>query len=236
MNPTRFASIFSRLRGAVRRRGAPATHLPRWIGELGLRTVLDIGANTGQFADEIRGAAPGAQIYSFEPLPDCFEKLQTRFGSDPRFRAFNVALGDAPGDVAMHRSSHSQSSSLLAMGDLHREAFPFSAGESEVRVRVERLDDLAAQLTLEKPLLAKLDVQGFEDRVIAGGRSVLARADLIVTEMTVEPLYRSQSLFDDLYRALRELGFEYRGNLGQLTHPVDGRVLQMDALFVPSPA
>ena len=63
-----------------------------WLDSFGFRTVLDVGANTGQFVDEARRFAPDAMIYSFEPLPDCFAQLVSRHGKDPKFRAFNFAI------------------------------------------------------------------------------------------------------------------------------------------------
>jgi FkbM family methyltransferase len=221
--------VVERLRGG----GVPAER--RWLRDLGVRTALDIGANTGQFARELRALYPSAMVYSFEPLPDCFAELTHAFRGDPRFRAFNVALGDAPGEVTMHRSAYAPSSSLLAMGEGHKRAFPHTAKEQPQTVRVERLDDLAEGLTLEDPLLVKMDVQGFEDRVLAGGRAVLSRAAVVLTELSVEPLYEGQVLFDGLYRALVELGFRYRGNLNQLHSPEDGRVLQVDGIFTRGP-
>jgi hypothetical protein len=47
-----------------------------WFKSFGIDTVLDIGANTGQFTKTILALLPNANIYSFEPLPDCFEQLQ----------------------------------------------------------------------------------------------------------------------------------------------------------------
>ncbi|MBI5512292.1 MAG: FkbM family methyltransferase [Deltaproteobacteria bacterium] len=220
------------LQGVVRRlRGGSRERERRWLRDLGVRTALDIGANTGQFARELRELYPNAMVYSFEPLPDCHEALTRAFRGDPRFRAFNVALGDARGEVTMHRSAWSPSSSLLAMGESHKRAFPHTSEERPQVVKCERLDDLASELVLEAPLLVKMDVQGFEDRVLAGGPEVFKRASVVLTEMSVEPLYEGQVLFDGLYRALVDLGFRYRGNLNQLHSPEDGRVLQVDGIF-----
>ena len=50
--------------------------------------------------------------------------------------------------------------------------------------------------------------------------------------MSVEELYKGQKLFDDIYRILVDFGFVYRGNYEQLFNPHDGRVLQVDGIFV----
>ena len=66
----------------------------------GLRDYLfDIGANEGQFALAAGEVWPRAEILSFEPLPDCYERLRDRLRHRSVFRAFNVGLGDERGDV-----------------------------------------------------------------------------------------------------------------------------------------
>src|SRR5258705_4321349 len=91
-----------------------------WLRAIGINTILDIGANTGQFAQRIRRVLPDAMIYSFEPLPDCFEQLKGNLASCVNFRAFNFALGDRTGELMFQRNEYSPSSSFLRMADLHR--------------------------------------------------------------------------------------------------------------------
>src|SRR5438128_3120008 len=60
-----------------------------------IRSIVDVGANEGQFAKWIMGIFPGAKLYAFEPLPGPYEKLaawaRSQGGS---VRTFNLALGD----------------------------------------------------------------------------------------------------------------------------------------------
>ena len=201
-----------------------------WLRSLPVRTVLDIGANTGQFAAEIRDLLPEAFIYSFEPLRDAHAELVARMKGDGRFRAFNVALGDEDSRSVIHRSDFSPSSSMRPMLELHTAAWPHTAGVAAEEVEVRRLDSLGIEP--EPELLVKIDVQGFEDKVIEGGRATIARASYVVTEVSFGSLYEGQPLFEDIYRLLGGMGFGYRGSLWQLPDPRDGRPLQADAFFV----
>jgi FkbM family methyltransferase len=194
--------------------------------------VIDVGSNIGQFARTARGLFPTAQIYSFEPLPDCFAALTQRFASDAKFRAFQVALGPSDSKVTFHQNEYSPSSSLLEMETLHQKSFPYAASQSEVTVPMRRLDDMLATFDLAEDILLKLDVQGYEDRVLDGAQRILRQSKLVITEVSFEPLYRDQVLFDAIYRRLIADGFSYHGNWEQLVSPLDGRILQGDAIFL----
>jgi len=187
-----------RLRGGS---GAASTaaELDRpWLRDLRFATILDIGANTGQFAIAARAVFPSARILSFEPLGDCCVKLKALMRGDANFEAFQLALGDSRGELQFERNEFSPASSFLPLNQRHKEAFEFAQKTQAVAVVVERLDDLAPKLNLAEPILAKLDVQGYEDRVLRGGAQTFRRASVLLVEMSYEPLYEKQMLFDEM--------------------------------------
>jgi FkbM family methyltransferase len=202
-----------------------------WLAKCGIQTVLDVGAHMGEFAQRIRTMLPHAELISFEPLKEPFAKLTERFKGQPNFRAIRCALGEKAGHQEIHHNEFAPSSSLLRMAELHKQSFPFAVKEKTEMIEVRRLSDVFRELNLRDPLLLKLDVQGFEDKVIAGGEDVVARAKIIIIEVSFQPLYEGSPLFDDIYRLLKEHGFTYNGNFEQLLSPKDGRVLQADAIF-----
>ena len=201
-----------------------------YIASLNIKTVIDIGAHSGEFARMIKQVLPDAAIYSFEPLKDEFQLLdQTRAGT-----AFNCALGDHNGSIEIHRSAYSQSSSILPMATLHKEAFPDSADHTAETVEIKRLDDALAGFSLQPEILIKIDVQGYEDKVIAGGEQLIDKTEAIIIEVSFRELYEGQPLFDRVFELLSRKRFKYMGNLYQLLSPLDGAPLQADALFVRS--
>lgn len=203
-----------------------------WLRNMGINTILDVGANTGQFAKSIHQVFPDATIYSFEPLKDCYEELIANFKDVDNFQAFNLALGDETGQVEINHNEFSPSSSFLPLATLHKDSFPFAQKERIQKVEIARLDDIATHLKLKEPILVKLDVQGFEDKVISGGLQVISQASILIVELSVELLYEGQPLFGDIYKTLVNLGFRYRGNYDQLLDPNDGKVLQIDGIFI----
>jgi FkbM family methyltransferase len=206
----------------------------KWMRNLNIRTVFDVGANTGQFAGEIHAILPEAAIYSFEPLRECYYLLVEKMSHVPKFRAFDFALGSEASEIEMHRSEFTPSSSILRMRELHKQAFPFTSKETLEKIAVKRLDDVVGGLDLAKNILIKIDVQGFEDRVIAGGLKTIQMAKLLILETSFESLYDNQPLFDTIYETVKRMGFAYHGNFSQLLSPIDGNILQADGIFIKS--
>ncbi|HVF50863.1 MAG TPA: FkbM family methyltransferase [Pyrinomonadaceae bacterium] len=204
---------------------APELQHPRAL------TVLDIGGNYGQFATEAFRAFPGATVYSFEPIPECLEKLSALRTEHPTLHTFPLALSDRDGETEFHLSRFRDSSSIQEMLPTHLEAWPFTETESKITVQVARLDTVAAQLDLRPPVFAKLDVQGHELAVIRGGRATLSLCQRVMTECNFAPLYKGQPTFVELYEEMRSLGFLFEGFISLLRHPRTLELLSADAIF-----
>lgn len=207
-------------------------HKYEWLRPYNIRTILDIGANVGYFSATFHKILPQASIYAFEPLPDCYEQLLKRMENIPQFRSFNCALGDTDSNVKIYRSQFSQSSSILPMSDLHKQAFPHTKELTSDVVSIARLDEISRDLDMQDNILIKLDVQGYENKVISGGQETFSKAKVLIVETSFQTLYEGQPLFDAVYGRVLSLGFSYMGNLGQLKNPIDGCVLQEDSVFV----
>jgi len=208
------------------------TYQYTWLQKFCFKTILDIGANEGQAAILFRQAFRQATIHSFEPLPDCFTKLKQTAAKLGHVTPYNTALGTTSGTIQFERNLYSPSSSILAVNKTHQENFPQTSGTVSVEVCIQRLDEVMADIPVDGPMLVKLDVQGYERQVIEGGTETLSRADVVIAETSMEPLYDGQPLFLDIVNSLKELGFRYAGSMDSLYSPKDGRVLQQDAFFV----
>jgi FkbM family methyltransferase len=228
--------MLMRIKRLLRRFGYDIRYYyPLWETEVlsrGIGTVLDIGANTGEFSKEVFAHLPAARVYAFEPLPDCFETLRRALADTKNFEAFNVALGDVAGETQMRRSSFHPSSSLLPMAKLHKELYPKTAQETAQKITVARLDDFLPTLTIEGNLMIKIDVQGFEDKVVLGGEETFKKATLVLIETSFKELYEGQPLFGDIHDRLRALGFSYRGAASEHRSRADKTLLYQDSLFV----
>lgn len=218
----------------VRRQQSPMNSL------LGLRripisTVIDVGANEGQFAKKISKFFQEARIYCFEPVPAPFKKLsEWADAQDGRIKVFNTALGNHQGIVELFdHLEHSPSSSFLRTTKTCERLYPFTKNQRSIPVHLETLDKIAVNLSepLIPEILIKLDVQGYEKSVIEGGAETFRRAAACIAEVCLDELYENQATFKDIYLLLDNLGFDYVGNLDQV-FAEDGHVVYIDAVFV----
>ena len=226
----------------LRKRGLMIAPLPNgfslnpnteWIKEYKFDTILDVGANYGQFAKFINKLFPESNIYSFEPIKECFDKLIPNNPEIINYKVFNYALGDDNTIQEFYKNEFTASSSLLPMEDEHIKNFPFTKNTSIEKVTVKKLDDIYKLLNIGKKVLLKIDVQGFEDKVIDGGISFIKTfSPMLIIETSFVRLYKNESLFEDIYDRLKKLDYYYIGNLDQLFSPLNGAILQGDAIFI----
>lgn len=196
-----------------------------------IRTVIDVGANRGQFAAFALRRFPGALVHSFEPLAaprSTLSRLAARAGR--RVRVHAAALGAAEEERPMHVLSEDDSSSLLAPT-----AVQLARGMREVGlapVAVRRLDMVLRPSDLRPRCLLKIDVQGSELDVLRGAAGLLGSIDEVLVECSYVAFYDRQPLAAEIVAYLRDHGFAARSELPSI-HDED-RVLQADILFCRS--
>ena len=111
--------------------------------------------------------------------------------------------------------------------------FPFTKKKVSIPVNQTTLDTWMASVTddLAPDIFLKMDVQGYEDKVIKGGKQLFKKARACLLEINLVKLYQEQPSFGDIFRLFDELGYSYAGNYDQV-YDHDGRVLYIDALFM----
>ena len=200
-----------------------------------IRSIIDVGANRGQFIRMISNTFPEAQIYSFEPLLVPFQELKKWADqqNERKVSVFNMALGEEEEkEVVIYKHlQHDSSSSFLETMSACEELYPFTKQQSKDIVQMTTLDTIAKQIMLIPEILIKLDVQGYEDRVINGGIETFSKAKACIAETNIDYLYKTQASFKELFLLLDSLGYAYVGNLEQAYAP-DGHVVYFDAVFV----
>lgn len=196
------------------------------------KTVIDVGAHTGEFSLFAHRAFPSARIIAFEPIPRAFDELSCRLGGWKGAEAHGVALGEQDGASEMYVHAFSQCSSLLPGTAFLRRAFPYTGFSTKVVVPVRSLDSVLSGQTLHRPALLKIDVQGYEDRVLRGALKTLAMIDAVIIEMTPRPLYKGQVPQTEIVAFLYEHGFSLARTLKQHRSFFSRSVVQEDVLFL----
>lgn len=204
------------------------------LRSLSLRSLVDVGANKGQFSLLTRALFPNAIIHAFEPLGEAASHYRRLFSGDTAITLHQLALGDHAGSTVIHISGRADSSSLLRITAKQEEFFPGTAAVGTQTINVARGDDILVGVDLPSPLMLKLDVQGFELATLRGMPATLARADFVYVEISFVELYAGQALADEVIAFLRDCQYRLLG-VYNLTAGPKGEAAQADALFVRVP-
>ena len=202
------------------------------VSQIGV--VLDVGANTGQYGQELRGELGySGFICSFEPMSAAFRELQARASGDPDWQTFNVALGDTVGTTSINIAGNSYSSSILDMLPAHEAAAPESTFVGTEEIRMRTLDSIFEDVCPRgERVYLKIDTQGFEGRVLRGAQESLPKIDAVQLELPLVPLYDGELPFVDLCKFMLGEGYTLVALDPGFTDPRTGRLLQVDGIFV----
>lgn len=131
--------------------------------------VFDVGAHLGDRTAAF--AALGARVVALEPQPHLYRWLTRLLGRHPRIALLPCAAGARLGEATLAMSRATPTVSTLAAGwresiGQYNSGFRSVRWEDEIRVQVTSLDALIVEHGL--PRFCKIDVEGFEDEVLAG--------------------------------------------------------------------
>lgn len=217
-------------RRALRQGVAPAFEHRAVLNDLEVGTVLDVGANRGQFALTAFLSPQDLRIVSFEPIPDAARVFTRVFSKQADIDLRTTAIGSRPGRLPINISASDDSSSLLPIGDLQVETFPGTGLREVIDVSVSTLDIQLEEEELRGPVFLKLDVQGFELEVLKGAKETLSRTDFVYCEVSFLEFYDDQPLASEIIDFLDGRGFSL-SRISQVTRDKAGSVLQADLLF-----
>lgn len=200
------------------------------LRQLNCRSIVDVGANRGQFALVTRRCFPGANIFSFEPLSKPANRYRRVFAGDERTRLHEVAVAPRSGTATIHVSAHDDSSSLLPITTLQDQLFPGTSEVGQETVRIGPLREFVRPEEIEPPALLKIDVQGYELETLKGCESLLERFAYIYVECSFVELYAGQASVSEVIDFLHERGFVLKG-IYNITYDRSGLAVQADFFF-----
>ena len=200
------------------------------LNSLTINTVIDVGANRGQFALVASCCFPFAKIISFEPLKSSYLIFKKIFRNNANINIYNIAVGDREAEIPIHISNHDDSSSLLPIGKLQTLLFPGTNEKKTEIIKMQKLYNLLNKAELQKQVLLKIDVQGYELKVLEGCDDLLELIKYVYIECSFLELYDKQALAHEVISFLEKRGFRLAG-VYNVFYNFNGISIQGDFLF-----
>jgi FkbM family methyltransferase len=207
-------------------------NLMDFIADREIDTVLDVGANIGQFGEELRSKGYRHKIVSFEPISQVYDTLAARTAGDAGWEANRFALGAATGSATINVAESSVFSSMLPSTHAAMGFASTAAVTREETIEVRTLDDVCRGLS--DNVLLKIDTQGFERQVLEGGRTILPMLKGVLMELPIIHLYEDTWRFHEAVAFMDDAGFVPAQIRPVNFHSVDTvSLLEVDCLFRP---
>jgi FkbM family methyltransferase len=190
----------------------------KYLGETGYvpregDVVVDIGAGIGEFALWCAGA--GAHVAAFEPDPLAFACLERNIAQYPEAGAFQYAMWKEQANLRLHGSLDTSESSLIEDG---------KANSRLADVEAWPLDAFPVVVGLPVIDFMKVDGEGVEPEILAGGARTLRRTRVIGVDVSATD--RRPNLVARVEAALDSLGFR------RLVHERSDSILALNTAMV----
>jgi FkbM family methyltransferase len=214
----------------------PTLQVVHLLRHHGITRVLDVGANDGGYATELRRFGYPGKIVSFEPLSEPFLLLERRARRDPGWMTLPYALGAESATVTMNvAANNARSSSVLPMLAAHEEAAPSALIIGAETVNQHALDALWGDITEpDDQVFLKADVQGYEHQVLEGVAKHVGRIIGLQLELSIVPLYEGGWRYDEALDWARQHGFVLMRLIPGFTDERTGKMMQADGVFFRS--
>lgn len=196
------------------------------LQQLKIDCVLDVGANRGQFARELRQIGYEGLIFSFEPIASEFRALKDNFKGDMRWRGYQFALGSKEETLSITVPK------LTVMSSLLESSIPEMNTRKE-SVRVKRLDSIFHALFTEfgfSNVFLKMDTQGYDLQVFSGASGCIDKIHGIQSELSIQPLYVNMPHYLEALTAYEARGFVLH-NLSVVNRVSNGGLLELNCFM-----
>ena len=201
----------------------------------GIDLILDVGANCGQYAIEVRSLNYKNKIISFEPVKETFQQLEKVSKADNLWDVYNYALGEKKSELFINVAEKTVRSSFLDMSEERFILAPNTKRGEYLRreiVNIMPLDGVFSELVDgSENIMLKIDTQGYERNVLNGALKSLPKIKIIQVEASLVPLYDGEMVIDELLDHMKSFGFELVLIEPGFCNPKTGRQLQVDCIF-----
>lgn len=187
------------------------------------KSILDIGANVGQFYNEIKNIFPNSYYYLIEGSESCEVVLET-FDVD-----YSICLlSDTEKEVDFYVRKNEP---RCTGNSIYRENTSFY-DDDQIIVEKKQTKTLSNLLNNQTFDLIKIDVQGSEIDIINGGLDIIKEAKGILMEVSLMEYNQNSPTKEFVYEYMDNLGFKPVELIGNINHPLTYELIQQDILFL----
>ena len=215
--------------------------------------IFDVGANEGVTINEFKEWWPHSTIHCFEPLEECWAKLDkaavcypgsifvnkigvgVKKSSGLNFYSHDIVANNATGKSGFHKINIESRDSirLSELKDTDDELSSYKGSINHTRtVPLIALADYIEEQNIEKINLLKIDTQGYEPEVLCGMRDHLKRVDVVISELMFYDFYERSLSFSDIEQYLLPAGFQLYDINHISKNPMNGRTDWVDVIYV----
>ena len=178
-------------------RGTDLCHDLRRLSPSSFCEIWDVGAHKGETALFFANNFQNSTIRSFEPVSTNYNSLLENCKKRENIYAHNFALGNENSQAKIHLQEASVIHSLR--DDLNKPSGEHSGSEI---IRIKTIDSIVEELKSERIDLLKIDVEGYEIKVLEGAFGSLSqkKINFIYLETGLDDRFNSiQELIDYLH-------------------------------------
>jgi FkbM family methyltransferase len=211
----------------------PPARRMKLISSCGIDLIFDVGANIGQYAQQMRHLGYRGRIVSFEPINSAYQELVKHASDDPDWETVNIALGSKDSKCEINISDNSSSSSILDITPTHLRAMASAQYIGKEQITIRKMDSIFNQyFNPGNKLFIKLDTQGYEKHVINGAENAMNKAVGVQIEMSLVPLFEGELLLADMVNLMFYKGFVLWSLEDEFNNPETGQLLQVNGIFL----
>ena len=210
-------------------------HIDALFHDLSINTVIDAGANIGQYGKFLRNAGFTGEIHSFEPIKNYYEQLLEESKDDDKWFAYHCALGREEGSQQINVSQ--------SMSSFHDFSDEYLAAHKQNEQSIETVTISTMDAFISKQfkndiggrkIYLKMDTQGFDLEVFMGGLKSLNVIYALQSEMALKKLYKQMPGFSESLDTYRNNGFDVTGFFPVSKNKKSKVIIELDCVMVNS--
>jgi FkbM family methyltransferase len=179
-----------------------------------LKIIFDVGSYKGKFVDIFVNENKNSKFYLFEPMQESFFYLKKKFKNKKNICIINKGICDKNMVLALNVNVTSNASTF---SELNNNAFfcklrKFLLGEQKLVKKKEickliSLDEFVKKNNVKYIDLLKIDVEGFELKVLKGAKNILKNTEYILIEITFSNIFKNYD-YQKIDNFLKQIGFK----------------------------